>query len=80
VSFSVTYLALREAVVALRVALAVSLALATSCYISDTIGSLLPVLLAKLRVDPTTASAPLITTIADITTVTVYFTIATLLL
>jgi magnesium transporter len=80
VSFSVTYLALREAVVALRVALAVSLALATSCYISDTVGSLLPLLLAKLRVDPAAASAPLITTIADIATVTVYFTIATLLL
>lgn len=40
------------------------------------IGLLLPFIFTKLKVDPATASAPLITSIADITGVLIYFSIA----
>lgn len=40
------------------------------------IGMLLPFLLTKLKLDPATASAPLITSIADICGVIIYFSIA----
>lgn len=41
------------------------------------IGLLLPFVFTKFKVDPATASAPLITSIADITGVLIYFSIAT---
>jgi magnesium transporter len=41
------------------------------------IGMLLPFLLTKLNRDPATASAPLITSLADISGVLIYFSIAT---
>lgn len=40
------------------------------------IGMLLPFIFTKLKVDPATASAPLITSIADILGVLIYFTVA----
>lgn len=40
------------------------------------IGLLLPFIFTKLKLDPATASAPLITSISDITGVLIYFTIA----
>jgi len=40
------------------------------------IGLLLPFLFTKLKIDPATASAPLITSIADICGVLIYFSIA----
>lgn len=40
------------------------------------IGMLMPFLFTKLKIDPATASAPLITSIADITGVVIYFSIA----
>jgi magnesium transporter len=64
----------------LKIAATVTLALIVSCYVADLVGAFLPLLLAKLRIDPATASAPLITTIADISTVLTYFTIASILL
>jgi len=43
-------------------------------------GMSLPFLLSRFRLDPATASAPLVTTISDAVGVLVYFTIATLVL
>ncbi|MCI4436832.1 MAG: magnesium transporter, partial [Ignisphaera sp.] len=45
----------------LKIATTVTLALIASCYVADLVGAFLPLLLAKLRIDPATASAPLIT-------------------
>jgi magnesium transporter len=45
--------------------------------IGSAIGMSLPFLLNRLNLDPATASAPLVTSIADITGVLVYFSIAT---
>jgi magnesium transporter len=44
------------------------------------IGILLPLLLNRLKIDPAAASIPLITTIADVSGVLIYFSIATLIL
>ena len=43
-------------------------------------GSLLPLLLQRMGVDPATSSTPLVATIMDVSGLTIYFTIATLLL
>ncbi|MFV8572387.1 magnesium transporter [Marinobacter sp. SBS5] len=48
--------------------------------VGSLIGMLLPFLLDKLKFDPATASTPLITTIADVSGVLIYFSIATALL
>jgi magnesium transporter len=44
---------------------------------SNLIGTLLPFILTKLKVDPAVASSPLITTLADATGLLIYFSIAT---
>ncbi|HEC62926.1 MAG TPA: hypothetical protein ENI38_00840, partial [Candidatus Acetothermia bacterium] len=43
-------------------------------------GSLLPILLTKLRLDPAVVSSPLITTIMDVSGLLVYFSTAVWLL
>ncbi len=44
------------------------------------VGLLLPFIFTKLKIDPATASAPLITTICDISGVLIYFSVATIML
>jgi magnesium transporter len=48
--------------------------------VGSMIGMLLPFLLTKLKMDPATASGPLITSLADISGVLIYFSLATWLL
>lgn len=48
--------------------------------VGSVVGMLLPFLLSKLRFDPASASAPLITTIADAIGVMIYFSVASVLL
>jgi magnesium transporter len=43
-------------------------------------GSMLPFLLRKLRLDPASASAPVVATLVDVTGLVIYFTIALALL
>lgn len=59
------------------VALVVAVTMLLVVIIGSLIGMSLPFLLQKLRLDPATASAPLITSLADISGVLIYFTIAT---
>ncbi|PUA31777.1 MAG: magnesium transporter [Zestosphaera tikiterensis] len=80
IGFAVSFVGGLTLLGALKIALVVSLALIVSCYIADIVGALLPVMLAKMRVDPAVVSAPLITTIADIATSLSYFLVATYLL
>ncbi|GAB3056149.1 magnesium transporter [Salinicoccus sesuvii] len=47
---------------------------------STVIGSILPIIINKLKIDPAVASGPFITTLNDIIGLTIYFTIATTLL
>lgn len=61
-------------------ALVVASTMVLVVIIGSLVGMALPFLLARLGVDPAAASTPLITTIADIGGVVVYFLIATALL
>lgn len=58
------------------IAVVVAAAMAATVVASSLIGLLLPFLLSRFRADPATASAPLITSIADILGVAIYFAIA----
>ncbi|MCS7111073.1 MAG: magnesium transporter [Ignisphaera sp.] len=79
IGFSLPYISKWDLGYAVGIASIVTIALIASCYVSDVVGALLPILLAKLKIDPATASAPVVTSIGDIITVTVYFTIASLI-
>lgn len=62
------------------IALIVGLTMVLVVLVGSLIGMSLPFLLDRFRMDPATASAPLVTTIADAVGVTVYFAIASTLL
>lgn len=60
-----------------RVGLVVGASLMAIVVVTNLVGMLLPFLLARLRLDPTVASSPLITTIADAGGLLIYFGMAT---
>jgi len=60
--------------------LVVSLTMLLTVMAGSLIGLLLPFVFTKLKLDPAAASAPLITSIADIIGVTIYFSIASVVL
>ncbi|WP_050526059.1 magnesium transporter [Pseudorhodobacter aquimaris] len=62
------------------VAMAVGLTMFLVVIIGSLVGMSLPFLLSRLRLDPATASGPLVTTISDATGVLIYFTIASFIL
>ncbi len=62
------------------VALTVGLTMFVVVIIGSVVGMSLPFLLSRLRLDPATASGPLVTTISDGMGVLIYFSIATLVL
>ncbi|MGY4706591.1 magnesium transporter [Candidatus Bipolaricaulota sp. J31] len=59
------------------VSVAVGLAVVFIVLFANLVGSLLPILLTKLRLDPAVVSSPLITTVIDVTGLLIYFGIAT---
>lgn len=62
------------------IALVVGLTMVLVVIIGSLVGMSLPLLLSRLRLDPATASAPLVTTISDAVGVLIYFSIATKIL
>jgi magnesium transporter len=60
-----------------QIAMVVSLSMVLIVIVGSIIGMSLPFLLTKLKLDPATASAPLITSVADTTGVLIYFALAT---
>lgn len=60
--------------------LAVALAMISVVLVGSLFGLLLPFMLVRLQFDPATASAPLITSVADIAGILIYFSIATAIL
>ncbi len=62
------------------IAMVVSTAMVLVVIMGSMIGMLLPFLLTRMNLDPATASAPLITSIADICGILIYFSIATMFL
>ncbi|WP_028574569.1 magnesium transporter [Desulfonatronovibrio hydrogenovorans] len=63
-----------------EVAVVVALTMMAVVLFGSLVGCLLPFLLTKFNMDPATASAPLITSIADVGGIIIYFSIATWLL
>ena len=63
-----------------EIALVVALTMVLVVLIGSVVGMSLPFMLSKLRLDPASASAPLITSICDAVGVVVYFSIASVIL
>jgi magnesium transporter len=63
-----------------EVGLVVGMAMVSIVLVANLVGTVMPFVLTRLRLDPAAASAPLITTIADVTGLMLYFTIAALIL
>jgi len=64
----------------MEIAMVVALSMCAVVMVGSLIGMSLPFLLSKLKLDPAVASAPLVTSLADVSGVLIYFTIATALL
>lgn len=62
----------------LTVGYVVSLSMFAVVLMGSLVGTLLPMLLDRLKLDPATAAPPLITSVADILGILIYFSIATL--
>lgn len=63
-----------------EIALVVSATMVTIVMVGSLIGMSLPFLLSRFKIDPAAASAPLVTSVADIAGVLIYFAIATAIL
>ena len=63
-----------------ELAMVVALSMVTIVLFGSLLGMCLPFVLERFKVDPATASAPLVTTLIDASGVVIYFSIATLLL
>ena len=59
-----------------EIMMVVSLSMVLSVMIGSILGMLLPFIFTRLKLDPATASAPLITSISDIAGVLIYFSLA----
>lgn len=59
-----------------KVGVVVSISLLISMVISGLIGTIIPILLQKIKIDPAVASGPFITSINDITAIVIYYGIA----
>lgn len=63
-----------------EIALMVAIAMLLVVVIGSLVGMILPFILARLRLDPATASAPLVTSIADVAGIMIYFGLAAAML
>lgn len=59
-----------------EIVLVVSLTMVAIVIVGSMIGMMLPLIFTRLKLDPATASAPMITTISDITGIIIYFSMA----
>lgn len=63
-----------------RLALVVGITIMSVCAWANIVGSVVPLLAQKLKIDPTVVSAPLITTVVDATGLFIYFMVAKIFL
>jgi len=61
---------------ALNVALTVSISMVLALIIGKIAGGLLPLLVSRLKLDPASVASPIITTLADLTSLIIFFEIA----
>ncbi|OZT77422.1 magnesium transporter [Salinicoccus roseus] len=64
----------------LRLAFIVGISLLLTLSVATVIGTIMPIIISKLNIDPAVASGPFITTLNDIIGLFIYFSIATTLL
>ena len=64
----------------LRLCLTIAISVLILVIYGSLVGSMLPFLLRLCHVDPASASAPFVTTIVDVSSIIIYFTIAMMLL
>jgi magnesium transporter len=64
----------------LRMALTIALTLVTIVIMGCTVGSMMPMLLRRVGLDPATSSTPFIASLVDVLGILLYFTVAQLLL
>lgn len=72
----VDHLIMQNPAVTVTVALAVALSLALTVIVAKLVGALLPLLAAKIGLDPAVMASPFITTIVDALSLLLYFVIA----
>lgn len=65
-----------SALIAIQYSLILSFSILCALCISPIIGMLIPTILKKIKLDPATASGPIITTICDFTSTSIYLSIA----
>lgn len=63
-----------------EIALVVSLSVVILLIWANLVGGLLPLIISKLRLDPAVISSPLITTLLDISGITIYFNMAIMIM
>jgi magnesium transporter len=63
-----------------EIGLIVGLSMATIIIATNLLGALLPFALVKLKIDPAVASGPLVSSVSDIIGLTIYFSIASVIL
>ena len=61
----------------MKLAVLIGMTLVCTVSLAELIGSSLPMLAKRLRLDPALVAAPLITTCVDAAAITIYFSIAT---
>jgi magnesium transporter len=61
------------------IAFTVFISLTIAMFISSILGSVVPIIFDRLNIDPASASGPLMTTINDIVSLVIYFSIATVM-
>ncbi|MFP3361164.1 magnesium transporter, partial [Planococcus sp. SIMBA_143] len=64
----------------LWLAFIVGISLLLTLSVATVIGTIMPIIISKLKIDPAVASGPFITTLNDIIGLFIYFSIATSLL
>jgi len=64
----------------MEIALTVGISLVGVVLWGNTVGSLFPLILKRVGLDPAVSSAPFVATLVDITGVIIYFTVASMLL
>ncbi|HPL55622.1 MAG TPA: magnesium transporter, partial [Bacilli bacterium] len=69
-----------ETINIVMICLIIGLAIFISLILSGLFGTLVPIIFDKLKIDPAVASGPFITTLNDLISVTVYFSLAIILL
>jgi len=64
----------------MHIAIIVGLSMIAIVFVANAFGALLPFILSRLKIDPATASSPLITSVMDVLGLMIYFSIAVAIL